>query len=102
MKIITGVRGSGKTTRLIQESAMTGKYILVATQEQVVSVAKTAQELDIKIPYPITIEDLKNPSRYIKTEGVLVDESMSLLQYLVPVKIHIAVVDTTQENRLSN
>jgi hypothetical protein len=90
MKITIGPRHSGKTTRMIMESAKTGSYILVATKCQADCVYKQTKEMGINIPYPVTISEVITgrkyfDNKYMKEHGVLVDEAQSVL--------HIALCD---------
>lgn len=103
MKLITGNRISGKTTELIKKSSNSGIYILVETREQALLIAKQAKELKLKIPFPITVDELmkSTPSKFIREKGVLIDESLRVLQFILPVHINTAVVDVTNEERLS-
>lgn len=85
MKITIGPRRSGKTARTIMESAKTGSYILVATKRQADCVYKQAKEMEINIPYPVTISEVTTgrkyfDNEYMKEHGVLVDEAQLVLQ----------------------
>lgn len=85
MKITIGPRRSGKTARTIMESAKTGSYILVATKRQAGCVYKQAKEMEINIPYPVTISEVTTgrkyfDNKYMKEHGVLVDEAQLVLQ----------------------
>lgn len=58
MRITTGPRGSGKTTRLIEMSAQTGYPIIEPTGWMVDVVKDMAKARGLKIPEPIAIDRL--------------------------------------------
>lgn len=86
MQITIGERCSGKTTKLIKRSAAEGSYILVATKHQAEKIAKQAREMGVKIPSPVTIDEVLNyknmEGRGIYQKGILIDESVSILEYI--------------------
>ncbi|MBZ3641243.1 replicase [Enterococcus casseliflavus] len=83
-------RRSGKTTKLVQYSARTGKYILVRDFSEVENIIKIARDLDLNIPFPITISEIKKGQlrgSSIYREGILVDNAVSVLQDLLEIRI---------------
>ncbi len=58
MKKIIRKRGGGKTTELIKMSAKTWAYIVCQTMARADFIAKYAQKLNLKIPFPITYSDI--------------------------------------------
>lgn len=82
MKVITGGRRSGKTSQIIRMSHEMNAYILVANKQQAKNVANTAEHMGLQIPYPITIHELKNLNNNseIRRKGILVDESLHILE----------------------
>lgn len=86
MRIITGPRGSGITTRLIEVSARTGYTIIVPTHWMVDVVKRLANEKRMKIPEPIAITQLTTyGGRRCVLDGrhrVLIDELDGCLQML--------------------
>lgn len=86
MKIITGPRGSGKTTRLIEMSARTGYTIVEPNAWMVDVVKRLAKEKRMKIPEPIAITQITTyGGRRCVLDGrhkVLIDELDSCLQML--------------------
>lgn len=52
-------RRTGKTYDLIQESARTGYYILVANDTRGQHVFNQAREMGLHIPLPLTVEEVK-------------------------------------------
>ena len=89
MKVITGNRRSGKTRQIIRMSHEMKVYILVANKQQAQAVASTAMSMGLQIPYPITIHELESLSdtSVIRRKGVLVDESLYLLEQVLGVRI---------------
>lgn len=86
MQITIGERQIGKTTKLIKRSAAEGSYILVATKHQANAIFKQANEMGIKIPFPITINEVLNYRNMRGTsvykKGILIDETSSVLEYI--------------------
>lgn len=83
-------RRTGKTTKLIEESAKTGCYILVASRCQAKAVFKLAIELGMVIPYPVTINEIdphKVMGSSLERDGILVDEALIVLQKMIGLKI---------------
>ena len=90
-------RRSGKTTKLVQYSARTGKYILVRNFSEVENIIKIARDLDLNIPFPITINEIKKGQlrgSSIYREGILVDNAVSVLQVLLGIRIIGATIST--------
>ena len=82
MKIISAGRRQGKTTELIKKSNKEWKYIICANKRRVNNIVKTADEMGLNIPYPITISELPL-SKGQKMDGVLIDDIEDILQYLI-------------------
>lgn len=96
MKIIVGGRASGKTTKLIQESAETGYRILTSDEETVREIFWQAESLGYDIPMPISVkvwEQLKEYSETkeeIKEQGVIIDDLETALSLLCGTTVHTA------------
>ena len=90
MKIIYGGRGSGKTTRLIEESAKDEGYIVCITKRACSRVFSQAQKLELDIPFPITYDELIKGQFYGKgIKGFHIDNVEYLLKHIcrrVPLK----------------
>ncbi|MED1863372.1 hypothetical protein P4V41_07870 [Fictibacillus nanhaiensis] len=86
--IIGGRRGCGKTTELIHIASEKDLYIVCASYQRVKHVAKLADKLELKIKYPITIEELPLRSSFIKE--VLVDDMEDVLCSLIGKPIYKA------------
>lgn len=72
MKILNMPRGTGKTTKLIHTSEVTGYPILCSNLFMVDNVKKMAEEMGCDIPEPMTIADFRH--KFYQDENVLVDE----------------------------
>jgi len=90
MEIIYGGRGSGKTTKLIQESATTGAVIVCHSQWYIGTILDMAKRSKLEIPVPITYQDLIS-QRWLgkKIGSFLIDDVDMFIEYvaLKPVKI---------------
>ena len=75
MKIITGKRGTGKTTQLIVASALNNIPIVTYSETHADYIKDLAHRMKIQIPDPISIN--KMPRCY---EEVLVDDAEFILQ----------------------
>lgn len=79
MKIITGERQSGKTTKLIRIAAETGAYIVCRSIEEAQRIHKLSRDKGVKIPLPVTYKEFLQSTvrnRYV------VDNADDLLQYI--------------------
>lgn len=97
-KIFTGGRGSGKTTKCIEESARTGRYILVPNRAMAKFLYAQSLEMGVSIPFPVTIKDLEGPSPSIRKNGLIVDETTMVLEKILGVRIHFATVNDEKES----
>ena len=68
-------RGTGKTTKLIHASEVTGYPILCANLCAVDNAKKMAKEMGCNIPEPMTIADFKR--HFYRDENVLIDEVLA-------------------------
>ncbi len=62
MKLEIRPRGAGKTTAAIKESGGRWSYILTATRKDAERIFRHAKKLGIKIPYPVTYNELSEAS----------------------------------------
>lgn len=94
MKIINKARGAGKTTELVKIASRDNLYILVSDKIRVRNVVGVANKLDIKIPFPITVDELLN-SHYMagtRIEELLIDELDDVLFALTRKNIKYATI----------
>lgn len=91
-KVILQDRGTGKTTRAIQESAKTGRYILVPRESMAHHVFQKSKEMGLEIPFPITLADIHRRdsiSNVIANHGIIIDEGLMVLKKLLNIPIHM-------------
>lgn len=90
MKIILGGRASRKTTKLIQESAETGRRILTHNKDTAKEIWWQAQSLGYDIPIPLSVMDLQRieTKAEIKKQGILIDDLETTLSALCGGTIH--------------
>lgn len=90
MKIILGGRASRKTTKLIHESAETGRRILTHNKETAREIWWQAQSLGYDIPIPLSVMDLQRieTKAEIKKQGILIDDLETTLSALCGGTIH--------------
>lgn len=99
MKKIIGPRRSGKTTELIKEAAETRKYILVTSRSQAERMFHQAREMELDINFPVTVEEFKKThfvGTTIQRNGLLVDDALIVLQDLLHIQVHAAVVSNDE------
>lgn len=75
MKILNMPRGTGKTTKLINTSEVTGYPILCSNLFMVDNVKKMAKKMGCDIPEPMTVADFRH--KFYQDENVLVDEILA-------------------------
>lgn len=84
MKKIILPRWAGKTTKLIELSEATWKYIVALDKQRVDHIWKMAKDLKKDIHFPITLHELKYIySGSILQDSVLVDDMDSIIEYLI-------------------
>lgn len=97
MKIIARPRCAGKTTELLYESAKTGRYILVRNQASAKSLFDMAKRLNLNIPYPVTLKELRNEKlggTSIYRDGLLIDNAELILKDMIHYPIHTMTIST--------
>ena len=95
-KIIKG-RAKGKTTDLIKMSHDTNTYILVNNRARQKSLFAQAREMNIDIPYPVTIEDYMRTrfqGSFIKS--ILIDDADDVLQAIFS-RVHIDAITLSKD-----
>lgn len=98
-KIIVGKRRSGKTTDAILESEKTGYPILVRDRRMADYISFQADELDAKIPIPVTLRQLKNGKLDGHEKGMqlIVDEGLMILEQILGMSIHMITISEREE-----
>ena len=83
MNLIIGGKGTGKSAKLIQMSAETGRYILVCNRKRANMLVKQAESMGLYIPYPVTFEDFcesRFQGSFIQKDGFYIDDADDLLK----------------------
>lgn len=91
--IIGGRRVCGKTTKLIQKANKEHLYIICENQQRLRVIMQMAKEMELEIPFPITVAELPVRSHHIKE--VLVDDVEAVLYELI--KKPILMASTSME-----
>ena len=89
-------RGKGKTTQLLYTSATTQYPIIVQNKLQTKLLLEKAENLDLIIPTPMTVDEFKN-ARGTSYDCVLVDEGYNLIGEALDhyMGTHVAAVTLT-------
>lgn len=88
MTMVGGRRLCGKTTELVKRSHSEHLYIVCLDYARVINIMHIAKELELDIPYPITVNELPLKSRYV--HKVLVDDIEDVLGRLIGADIVMA------------
>lgn len=92
MKLITGKKGSGKTTELITESAATGRTIVTQSDRSAKALFEAARAEGIRIPYPMTYDNFIAQNYDWRLPGLLIDDLDDLLKRLSRVPVYAVTV----------
>ena len=99
MKVITGGRGEGKTTKIIELCAKNFGYIVCADHRRSRYISDLATTMGLDIPFPITFHDFVENRYYdLGINEFLIDDAHELIQYLsnVPVSAISVCTDSTE------
>lgn len=98
-KIIVGKRRTGKTTKAIEESAKTYKYILAPNRIMAKHIFEQALDMGINIPFPVTIDEVlnKHVSHRAKEKGFIIDEGLMLLENILGAHVHMITISEREE-----
>lgn len=98
-KIIVQGRRTGKTTKVIEESAKTSKYILVPNRVMAKHIFKQALDMGVVIPFPVTIDEVlnKHVSHRAKETGFIIDEGLMLLETILGAHVHMITMSEREE-----
>lgn len=99
LRLLIKDRAAGKTTGLIYASEATGYPIVVPTNSCIKHIKMMAQELEVTIPEPMTVEELRRPCAH-KPERVLVDEVFSIIGDALDTYLGTHVVGATMTDPL--
>lgn len=101
MKLIVNGRGTGKTTRLIYASEVTGIPIATFSKANAEHIKDMAARMRCNIPEPVTYRELAN-NHYIgnaKYDSVLADDVDSVIQKALDSYLNCHVVAATMTPR---
>ena len=107
-KIIIDKRRTGKTTKAIEESAKTYKYILAPNRIMAEHIFEQALDMGIDIPFPVMIDEVlnKHVSHRAKETGFIIDEGLMLLENIIGAHVHMITIserpDVDEEDRKIN
>lgn len=86
--LIGGRRSCGKTTKLIKKANKERLYILCADTKRSQFITKMARDMELDIPFPITVRELPLRSPFINK--VLVDDIEDVLTQIINKPILLA------------
>ena len=92
-------RATGKTTQLLYTSATAQYPIIVRNHSQVKLLLDKANDLDLIIPVPMTVEEFKN-KHGMNYDRVLVDEGYNLIDEALDAYMGTHVVAVTLTDRV--
>lgn len=99
--LIIKERGEGKTTQLLYTSATTQYPIIVQNHSQVKFLLDKAKDLNLIIPVPMTVEEVKNGrSHGMNYDRVLVGEGYDLIGEALDAYMGTHVVAVTLTDRV--
>ncbi len=98
MKLIIGGRQSGKTTKLIQESARTGAVIVCAHTSYAKQIMSRAYDLRLEIQHPISYHDLLTNNGIMNRSGyapkqVLIDDATEFIKFVVRAEVKAITIE---------
>jgi hypothetical protein len=59
-KVVIRKNGGGKSSEMIKLCATQGGYIVVTDRLAAVSLVRLAESMDLRIPFPITLQEIMN------------------------------------------
>ena len=85
MEVICMGRRAGKTLELIKRASENNTYIVVSNMDEARNLFNMAVELGQKIPYPVTVDELKRgeilgQGRRFYPNKVMVDNADAIIQ----------------------
>ena len=96
MIALLGTRGSGKTFQLIKKAHKIGAIIVVPRHDYINSLQRTAKDIGLEIPMPITFATLLSLKQKHQLNGIyLLDDTLAFLDFCFEQKLDILTVDLT-------
>ena len=104
MIVIAGKQNSGKTDALIEIAGKEFAYVVVADPRRATAVERRAQELNVKIPFPLTYDEFRRGEYFGRgVRAFVIDDVDDLVRSMsmnVPVlAISATVTDSEEEER---
>lgn len=99
MKIYWGGRTNGKTIKTIQLSAEKQMPIVCFSYHQMEYIKYRAKEMNLKIPEPIMVEDVRRKVRGNR-RGLIVEDLDLLLRRLFDDEVHYATMEDCDIEKL--
>lgn len=94
MNVISGERGTGRTTKLVKRSYETGYPILVSCSSSANYIKKIANDLSVVIPEPIIYHNNTNIFHGIRK--VIIDNADYLLQQILGISIDTYSIEVNE------
>lgn len=95
MKKIILPRRAWKTSKLVQLSYDTWKYIVCSDRNRVENIVDVAKKMELEIPFPVTIQELKKSQwSSLQRDWVLVDDFDDIVRSLVLQNFRHIDIDT--------
>lgn len=95
MKVIFRKPQTGKTTELIKRCYESGGYIVCKNTSRAKFVMKMAREMNLKIPFPLTFDELLTQNYYARgVKSFHIDNADELIQMIATgVEVKTIVMD---------
>lgn len=100
MKLICKPRRAGKTTEAIIRAAESGAYLIVKNRAEAQRISKQAEEMNLKIRFPVTFDELlKGQMQGSFVRNVVIDNADMLLQAICPgLEIEAITLNSGEDN----
>lgn len=99
MRIISKPRGQGKTTEAIKLAHKVDGYIVCLNHQEAVRVFNYAKELNLKIRFPITFEELsRGMHNAYPNQALIVDNADQYFNWLVKGRHQVVGLTTNVDN----
>lgn len=96
-KLIIGKRQTGKTERLIKESAEKQIPIICVSANYAKETKRRAKEMGLDIPDPVSAASSRMDEQIRQYNSVLVDDAVLVLRYLLRKNIDTVAINTGHE-----
>ena len=96
MKVISGPRGSGRTSRLIEYAAGKKVYIACHSRHEALRIADVASGMNLEILHPITYDEMERMVG-TRTQKVAIDNIEMFAQFMLRHLSVVAIVVEAQD-----